>query len=444
MRALLVTYYFPPAGGGGVQRVLGWCRHLPAFDVEVTVLAPAEPHWVDADPTLVIPPATQVIRTIDPSPAAVIPREALAGTRGLRRIGRWLSLQPRRFALPDIHVRWRRPAVRAALDAARQLPAHERWDVVISSSPPETTHVVARDIARALDLPWVADFRDSWLDLPHLRLDRVGPRIKHARSVRLARRVLRHASAITTVSEPLAVDLRRHHPHARVHVIENGVERTDVARAEPRAEGYRERDRFVVLYTGNFFGRQSPATLLDAVEQAVAEDPALAQDLVLRFIGGLKPVDRDRIAGSTQLASVVDHVEFLRHDDVLAHQRAADLLYLYVAPGTRSAGVFTGKVFEYVAARRPVLALVPADNVCVELLDAAGSTRHGGGARVDPDDVAAIAAALHRAHGAWVGARDEPRTDIDVPPAVLDRIDRASGARQLRDVLTSVLATKAD
>src|SRR4051812_31301579 len=107
MRVLLVTYYFPPAGGGGVQRVLGWCRHLPAHDVDVTVVAPQEPHWIDQDTTLVIPGDTRVLRTVDPSPAAVIPREALAQVRGVRRLLRKLALQPRRFAVPDIHRRWR-------------------------------------------------------------------------------------------------------------------------------------------------------------------------------------------------------------------------------------------------------------------------------------------------------------------------------------------------
>ncbi|MBC7460342.1 MAG: hypothetical protein H7287_03170 [Thermoleophilia bacterium] len=436
MRALLVTYYFPPAGGGGVQRVLGWCRHLPEFGVELTVAAPAEPHWVDADPTLVIPPTTRVIRTSDPSPAAVIPREALAGVSGMRRLLRRIALQPRRFAVPDIHARWRRPAVRAILAVARDLPASERWDVVVSSSPPETTHLVARDVAQALGIPWVADLRDSWLDLPHLRLDRLAPRLKHARSVRLARRVLADAAAATTVSVPLAADLRRRHPNLAVHVIENGVEPTDVARAEPRADGFRERERFVVLYSGNFFGRQSALSMLDATDRLLAERPDRADTLVLRFIGGLKPADRARIDASPRLRAVVDHVDFLRHDDVLAHQRAADLLFLYVAPGAGSQGVFTGKVFEYVASRRPVLALVPSDNVCVELLAQAGSTTQLSGARVDPDDITQIAAALEQAHDAWRAADGAERGDIVVPADVLARIDRATGARQLAELLT--------
>jgi glycosyltransferase involved in cell wall biosynthesis len=223
-----------------------------------------------------------------------------------------------------------------------------------------------------------------------------------------------------------------------VHVIENGIEHTDVARAAPRADGYREHERFVVLYSGNFFGRQSATSMLAATEQLLERRPDVSDTFTLRFIGGLKPADRARIEHSPSLTSAVDHVDFLRHDDVLAHQRAADLLYLYVAPGAGSRGVFTGKVFEYVAARRPVLALVPADNVCVELLEAAGSTVQLGGARVDPDDVTAIADALESAYDAWAASDPRARVDVQVPEAVLTRIDRDTGACQLADVLRSV------
>ncbi|MCW2955471.1 MAG: rfaG [Thermoleophilia bacterium] len=440
LRALLITYYFPPAGGGGVQRVLSWCRHLPEHGVHVTVAAPEEPRWVDVDPTLVVPPSTDVLRTPDPSPEAIIPRDVLVGLTGFERLRRKLSLQPRRFALPDIHRRWRRPAVRAILTQARA--SETPWQVVVSSSPPETTHLVARDVAVELGIPWVADFRDSWLDLPHLRLGAWHVRLKHALNVRLATRTLRHARAAVTVSAPLADDLRRRHPHLDVRVIENGVEFEDVRRAQSRSAGFRDRGRFVVTYTGNFFGLQSPATFLDAVELAVSRDVEFAEDLQLRFVGGLKPADRDRIARSGILADAVEHSPFLRHDDVLATQHAADLLFFYVAPGRGSQGVFTGKVFEYVASQRPVLAQAPADNVAAGLLERAGLTA-GSGALVDPDDVATTADALLHAWRTWRAAdgRDGGRVpDVAVPHEVLESVSRERGAERLAELLKQLHA----
>lgn len=437
MRVLLVTYYFPPAGGGGVQRVLSWCRHLGEHGIDVTVVAPDAPKWVDVDTTLVVPTAVDVMRTPDPSPEAVIPRNVIAAApTPLAKLRARIAMQPRRFAIPDIHRRWRQPALRAVLDAARD---GATWDVVLSSSPPETAHLVAHDVARALGIPWVADFRDSWLDLPHLRMDSPLVRIKHARNVRLATKVLARASAATTVSEPLAVDLRRRHSGLPVHVLENGVELDQVDRARDRADGFRDHGRFVVAYTGNFFGRQSPAAFLDGLERACTDDAEFATDTIVRFIGGMKPADEQRIADSPTLAPVVERERFLRHDDVLAQQAAADLLLLYVAPGRGSQGVYTGKVFEYVASRRPVLALAPHDNVCVDLLAAATATdARRGGSRVDPDDVAAIASALLDAWRTWrdAGGRDGVGVpSVEVPSEVMARIDRGAIAARLADVL---------
>ncbi|MCW2921957.1 MAG: putative glycosyltransferase [Thermoleophilia bacterium] len=441
MRVLLVTYYFPPAGGGGVQRVLSWCRHLPTHGVELTVVAPNEPHWIDQDTTLVIPGDTQVLRTADPSPAAVIPREALAQVRGVRRVLRRIALQPRRFAVPDIHRPWRRHAVAAVrAEARRRAEAGEpMWDVVVSSSPPETTHLVAHDIAKLLGIPWVADYRDSWLDLPHLRMSSIAVRWKHRANRRLATRLMRRAAAATTVSEPLATDLRARHPHLDVHVLENGVEPAEVSRAHARADGFRDHGKFVVAYTGNFFGQQRASEFLDGLDAALAAEPELRDDLLVRFVGGLKPHELDR---ALSFGDVIEHVPFLRHDDVLAQQRAADLLLFYVAPGRGSQGVYTGKVFEYVAARRPVLALSPADNVATRLLDEAGATAAAAGARVDPDDVPAIGDSLLTAWRAWrdAGGRDGGRTpDIDVPTNVLERIDRESVAQRLAQALRSIV-----
>lgn len=441
MRVLLVTYYFPPAGGGGVQRVLSWCRHLPAHGVELTVVAPREPHWVDQDTTLVIPGDAQVLRTDDPSPSAVIPRDALAEVGGLRRVLRRLALQPRRFAIPDIHRRWRRPAVKAALAEARrrEQAGEPAWDVVISSSPPETTHLVAHDIARSLGIPWVADYRDSWLDLPHLRTSSVLVRAKHAANRRLATRLMRRAAAATTVSEPLAADLRRRHPGLDVHVMENGVEPAEVARAHARADGFRDVGRFVIAYTGNFFGRQRAGDFLAGLEGALAAKPALRDDLLVRFVGGLKPHELER---ARELGELFEHVPFLRHDDVLAQQRAADMLLFYVAPGRGSRGVYTGKVFEYVAARRPVLALAPADNVASGLLADAGATSDGVGARVDPGDVEAITRELLAAWARWRGGEGPSGGRIEdaaVPQDVLDRIDRARSAAMLAGRLREIL-----
>lgn len=441
MRVLIVAWYFPPAGGGGVQRVLAWCRHLPALGIEVDVLVPRDPRWVQHDPTLEVPASVHVIRSSAPVPRAVLPRTELARRRGIARMVRRVLLQPRRLLLPDLHVGWRLTAPRAAMRDARARGAS--WDVVLSTSPPETCHLVGAAIARRCGVPWVADFRDSWLDLPHLRTTRRSVRWKHRANVTLATRVLRRARAAITVSEPLATDLRRRHPGLAVHVVENGVDLASVEAVAPAAHrciGSR-RGAFTVTCTGNFFGRQTPRTMLDAVEALVARRPEAARYLRLRLVGELKALDVERIARAP-LCDVVHHAPFLPHVDALAEQQAADLLFLYIASGPGSAGVFTGKVFEYLAARRPVLALVPDGNVARKLI-----SQSGAGTSVDPDDAVAVAVQLEAALDRWIHADgpDGGRTpDLQLDDTVAERISRDAQVRQLADVLRRLMRRSAD
>lgn len=415
-----------------MQRVLKWCKYLPSSDVEVHVLTPDDPKWLDSGGGLDIPPSTTVHRTRNLSPVSVRPSEKIAQAGGpLRRIWRKILLQPRRLLIPDVHIGWSLSATRRGIQIAHDA----KIDLIVSTSPPETCHVIARRIARATGVPWIADYRDSWLDLPHLRTDKLSVRIKHRINIWLASRIMRDARAITTVSEPLARDLHTRHPSLPVHVITNGIDLDDIAdlpsppgllSGSPRSE------RCVISYTGNFFGRQSPQSFLHATAALLARRPELSNQLVIRFIGGLKPQDHAFIDASADLQAVIERVPFSEYRDVLAEQAAADILLLYVAPGSNSEGVYTGKVFEYVAAARPVLALVPADNVCVELL-----TRAGTGHQVDPEDVDAICSTLERmvddrlVHG---------RTEYSVDPDVINAISRKHQASALAQLMASIIS----
>lgn len=426
VRVLIISYYFPPAAGGGVQRVLSWCKYLPSLGCEVHVLAPDDPRWIDSGGGLEVPSETIVHRCSNPSPVSLRPREYIAAAGNpLARAWRRLRLLPRRFMIPDMHIGWARSAVSLGCDI---VTTHD-IDVIISSSPPETTHVIASRIARRCDVRWIADFRDSWLDLPHLRLDRASVRFKHHLNEMLARRIMQRACAATTVSEPLASSLHDRHPAMPVHVITNGIDLDqlqDLPDPAPLLDGTPRSERFVVSYTGNFFGRQSPQTFLAAVSRLLTEQPSIRDLLRIRFVGGLKAEDHATIDSSSDLLAVTERIPFMDYRNVLAEQASADVLMLYVAPGEGSEGVYTGKVFEYIASGRPVLALVPKHNVCIDLLQQAGTGRI-----VDPNDVDAIARALGDELQAWLNGS---RSTHEVPSDVLTAISRQELAARLVEI----------
>jgi glycosyltransferase involved in cell wall biosynthesis len=425
LRLLIVSYHFPPAAGGGVQRVLAWAKYLPRDGVDVEVLAPDDPGWLQRG-GVEAPDGTVVHRSRNRGPTSVLPERELASAGWVRRLAHKASLRARWLLFPDIRVGWSL----SAIPAGRRIVRERGIDAVLSTSPPRTTHRIGAALSRDTGVPWVADYRDSWLDLPHLRLDRPAARARHALDVRYANRLMRQASLITTVSEPLAADLRRRHPERTVEVIPNGVdlERLDsLPEAPPLVSGAPREDRFVVSYTGNFFGRQSPQTFLAALEAVLERRPDVADRLVVRFVGEVQAQDHARIEGNEELRHVIERVDFLPWPEALAEQRAADLLLLYVAPGRGSEGVFTGKVFEYVAAARPILALVPHDNVAVQLVRDAGT-----GIVVDPDDVPAITAALEHEFDEWAA---HVRHNPVVPRPVLESISRERQSARLAELL---------
>src|SRR5206468_1075266 len=152
---LLVTLYFPPAGGGGVQRSLKFATHLPALGIDTHVLAPDDPKWVHRDAELPLPTQAWVHRVRYLGPAGVKPAELLHGKQGLARLSTHAALFGRRLLVPDENVSWNLTAVPAAIRLVRR----EQIDVVITTSPPNSIHLIGAAVQRATGAKWVADLR---------------------------------------------------------------------------------------------------------------------------------------------------------------------------------------------------------------------------------------------------------------------------------------------
>src|SRR5918996_1046068 len=208
MKVLLVTLYFPPAGGGGVQRPLKLATHLPALGIETHVLAPHDPKWIHADPELQPPTQAWVHRARYLGPKGRKPAEELHGRRGLDRRVRQARLLSRRLLLPDENVPWNMTAIPAAVRLVRE----HGIDVVLTTSPPSSVHLVGAAVKRATRVRWVADLRDSLVAHPHRRAERRAVRVKERGEHLVARLVARSADAIVCVSDAIAGEARALRP----------------------------------------------------------------------------------------------------------------------------------------------------------------------------------------------------------------------------------------
>ena len=427
MRVLIVSFYFPPAGGGGVQRVLKLCRHLPELGVDVDVLAPDDPKWSAVDPGLAadVPPATTVHRARYRGPShAQTPAARLAAAHGVRALGVRAALLGRSVLLPDPEIAWFADAVRAGTRAVRE----RQIDVVLSTSPPNSVHVIAAAIARRTGVPHVADFRDSWLANPHRRYDRRSVRAKRAVEARIARASLRRIAAVSAVTPAIAEEAAALvPPGTSVRVVANGCDFDEFDGLE-----YARGERMRIVHAGSFFGQRTPRPFLRAFGSLLRARPELGGRLQAAFLGELRPEDREW-ALSLGLGDALALEGFRPHAEALAAMRAADVLLLLVPrAGGRGLTVVSGKVYEYLAAERPILALVPPEG------DAATLLRETGSAWIaDPDDEDGILAALGLAVDAWLtGDLEERRLSSEWR----ERLDRRTRARELADLLREAAA----
>ncbi|MBV9895030.1 MAG: glycosyltransferase [Chloroflexi bacterium] len=387
MRILIVSYYFPPYNTIGAIRVGKFARYLTALGHDVRVVAANAPALEQNDASLQVEiDADRVIYT----PWRDVNRlpRALAGlvqrARRQRNVSTSSVVTPtlhvlprsiRAFAklyisatnIPDAFFGWTGPAYRAA----HNLIAAQPVDVILASGAPFSALLVARKVAREFGIPWVADLRDLWADkepYPFVRARKVFDRWHQAR-------ILNSAAGIVTVSPPLAEALRRDGLVPPVEIIYNGFDPDDLpAPAQPSRTG-----PLLVRYAGSLYGDPDPLFL------GVSLLPSHAQDVRVEFLLRGHAQTLLEAARRRRVADRVRILEPVPYRECLVFQSAADVLLLIQNEGPRWRGVVSGKIFEYLAAERPVLALSGQDSTVHQILAETGA----GITSRDPQTIAA-------------------------------------------------------
>jgi len=425
-KILMIINFFPPAGGGGVYRPLSFVKYLSRLSWEITVVTPRPGEFWISDPGLAgeIPPRVRVVRTASLSGFRFL--RALRGGRGkgesrrssggfaaLRRIGEL-------FLVPDTYAGWVPFATRAAGSLCRA----ERFDVVYSTSPPDSSHLVAMKIARRHGIPWVADFRDPWINL-HLR---EAPTALHrALHERLERAVSRADLVLTTTSAHERM-LAERYPWCRVERIPNGFDEEDFAR-EPdvRPPGA----PFTVTHCGMLTLGRSARPFLEGLAALRRRSPATAAVIRVVFIGARESSNEEWVR-RLALEDAVVFEDNLPHRECIAREIRSHVLLLIKHDDERYRGLVPGKLFEYIGAKRPILAVAPDGEAAEIVRDLGrGETAHIG----SPDE---IAAALETMYARYRGGTLESSYALDDVP----QFSRRAEAERLNELLVRLTGEK--
>ncbi|MCK5145111.1 glycosyltransferase family 4 protein [bacterium] len=431
-KVLFITYYFPPSGGAGVQRVLKFVKYLPQNAWQPAVLTVNEDADFPArDDTLFseIAPDLDIIRTPIFEPynlyRRLTGRDASQPTDIASLENKRISVQEKfsewirsTFFIPDARCFWKGPAVRAGM----RYISRNRPDIIVSSGPPYTCHLIGQALHRKTGIPWVADFRDSWVDWVS-----APKRWSIPRSVDMALEgsVLREADCVLTVSDGVRDDLLSRHPQidsTRFKLLPNGYDVRDfkdISVAEPQ-------DRFTLTYTGSLYGKRNPLVLLEALGNLLKESPELKHVLRFRFVGR---VDGQFLEAFNRYPDIIEYIPYVTHAESIAYllNSSASLLIIDDTPANR--GILTGKLYEYLGARRPILALAP-EGEAVQLIHSLNA-----GKVAPPDNVEAVEAVLKAMIVQWkAGTLKGP------DPADVSVFNRENQTGQLAGILNNLIS----
>ncbi len=400
-KALIVSYAFPPVGGAGVQRVTKFVKYLPEFGWDSTVLTVENPSVPVLDQSLVgdVPRSTRVVRarTLEPSYAAKLAMstgpatsgEAMANTNGHAGLAqrliaavpgkagarKLLRLATNMLLQPDPQVLWNHHAIEAGL----RVLAQEKHDVIFVTAPPFSSLLIGAELSRRTGLPLVLDYRDEWdISNAYWENRRFGY-VSRLMQRHMQARVLRAASAVVATTrhsaEALADVARQAETHPQITHIYNGYDADDLQSeslnelASPLTEASANREVYKLAYVGTLWNLTTVEPLVEAVRLLSQKSPELAARLELHFAGRRTGAQDQLLDQLNGLPCRLVKQPYLDHDAALKLMQSAHGLCLLLSNVPHAGRVVPGKLFECLALRKPLFAIVPPSEVCDLLRD---------------------------------------------------------------------------
>jgi len=406
-KVLVIAYHFPPLGGGGVFRTLKFVKYLPQFGSLPYVLTVKNPMYADKDPTLLkeIPPKVKVFRSFS------FEHKVLWAPGKLKINLKW-------FYIPDIAIGWLPLTVRAGVKIIKK----ENIDIIYATCPFYTTLIIGFLLKRKTKKPLVIDFRDPWTDNPFAKYP---TKLHENIEKKMEKKVLTYADYVIVAGDSLKNGLVRKYPFlkSKIEVIMNGFDPEDFKDLKMREPT----NKFTITYTGSLYGIRTARPFLLALKELTEEKADLRKKLEIVFIGNYGK-ETPLLVKNFGLEDIVKLVKYVPHKECLELMvNSHALLLLITSKDPREREVLTGKLFEYLASQRPILAIAPENGAAAKIIKSLKA-----GTVVPPDNIQLIKQTILESYEKWKQGK-LARTTIDIT-----KYDRSFQTQRLAQIFERV------
>lgn len=359
-KVLIICYYWPPAGGPGVQRWLKFVKYLREFDIEPVVYVPENAHYplIDKSSESEIPKGIKVIKKNIFEPYAfasllsgsqtktistgIIEDEAKQGF--LQKLMLYIRGN---FFIPDARKFWIKPSVKFLSDFLKE----ENIDTVITTGPPHSVHLIGFKLKEKFNINWLADFRDPWTNIGYHSKLKLTEKSK-SKHLELERKVLEAADEIIVTSYTTREEFSKK-TSKPVHLITNGFDDEKIGEVQPSED-------FLISHVGSLLSGRNPENLWQSLGDLVKENKDFRDHLKLEITGAISSQVKHSILAAG-LEPFVSFNDYVSHNEALKIQRRSRVLLLLEIDSEETRGIIPGKLFEYLVAKRPILAVGPKD-----------------------------------------------------------------------------------
>lgn len=359
-KVLIITYYWPPAGGPGVQRWLKFVKYLPDFDIDPIVYIPENPTYPLLDEKLVadVPKNVTILKNkiIEPYAwASVFSKKntkkissgIIPNQRKQSLIQKMMLWVRGNLFIPDARVLWVKPSVKYLSKYIQE----NNIDTVITTGPPHSLHLIGLQLKEKLNVKWIADFRDPWTTIGYhkaLKLTEASAK-KHKD---MEKKVMTTADFLLVTSPTTKKEFEAI-TNKPIHVITNGYDVENVGR--PAMD-----EKFTLAHIGSFLSERNPRVLWKALRELTKENAEFRKHFELKVIGATSQEVLDAIE-EFKLNTFVNNLGYVSHQEAVEQQRKSQVLLLIEIDSEDTKSIIPGKLFEYMVSERPILAIGPKD-----------------------------------------------------------------------------------